>query len=242
MTLPAPFLCLATRRLGTRLPHPEFALEEPPGLLAAGGTLEPEILVAAYRRGIFPWSSADEPLLWWAPDPRTVIEPATIHVSRSLRRSLRRQPWRITLDQAFERVIRQCAAPRRNDAGTWLSPRMIAAYCELFSQGHAHSLECWMGEELVGGIYGVASGAVFCGESMFSRVTDASKVALYALCRRLQHWGYALLDCQVDSPHLARMGARDLPRREFCALLEDTGLAARVAPHAWQGDPYAGKA
>lgn len=234
------FLCLATQAVSDCLPAPELALTEPDGLLAAGGSLTPQVLVEAYERGIFPWFSPGQPVLWWSPDPRTVIDPDSLHVSRSLQRSLRRHAWRITLDREFPAVIRACAAPRPGADGTWLSPDMINAYDQLHRLGHAHSLECWRDDELVGGIYGVRAGAVFCGESMFSRVTDASKVAMLALCRRLRHWGFALLDCQVANSHLMSLGAREMPRHQFLQVLADTSLAAAVSPRAWQEDPIQG--
>jgi len=235
------FLCLATQTLSDRLPSPSLALTEPDGLLAAGGSLAPAVLREAYQRGIFPWFSEGQPLLWWSPDPRTVIEPASLHVSRSLQRSLRRHSWQITLDRAFGAVIRACAAPRAETAGTWLCEDMVAAYETLHRLGHAHSLECWREGALVGGIYGVRAGAVFCGESMFSRVTDASKVAMLALCRRLNHWGFALLDCQVANPHLMSMGSREVPRQDFLRVLADAALARAVSPQAWQMDPFEGR-
>lgn len=240
MTGASRFLCLATQTLTERLPPPELALSEPDGLLAAGGSLAPAVLMEAYQQGIFPWFSEGQPLLWWSPDPRTVIEPGSLHVSRSLRRSLRRHAWRITLDQAFGTVIRACAAPRSGTSGTWLCEDMISAYEGLHRLGHAHSLECWRDGALVGGIYGVWAGAVFCGESMFSRVTDASKVAMRALCRRLSHWGFALLDCQVVNPHLVSMGAREVPRQVFLRVLADTALANAVSLQAWRVDPLEG--
>lgn len=237
MTRRPPFFCFSTRQAQVELPSTRFALSDPPGLLAAGGDLAPATLQEAYARGVFPWSSRGEPLLWWAPDPRTVIEPSALHVSRSLARELTRIPWQITLNRCFERVIRACAAPRSEDGGTWLDADMIAAYCELHATGAAHSLEVWQGGELAGGIYGVAQGAVFCGESMFSRVRNGSKVALVALCARLVAWGYAVLDCQVDNPHLARMGAVAWPRARFEAALADSSPSRLTS---WQTDPFGG--
>ena len=195
-------------------PDPRHAPGDRP--LAVGGDLRPERLVQAYRRGIFPWYSAGGPILWWSPDPRTVIVPAELRISRRLGRRLRRNEFRTTENAAFAEVIEGCAAPRRNgDTSTWITPEMQAAYLELHEAGHAHSIECWQGETLAGGLYGVEVGSIFCAESMFSRVTDASKVALAVLCAK----GYALVDCQRPSEHLFRMGARLIARREFLALL-----------------------
>lgn len=219
------------------LPPVEFALAEPNGLLAIGGDLAPETLLAAYRQGAFPWYSPGQPLLWWSPDPRTVIRPEAFHVSRSLRRSLRRLPWQILVDADFEGVVRACAEPRKGATGTWLTPEMIEAYCALHRLGHAHSIECRLGGRLVGGVYGVAIGSVFCGESMFSRVPDASKVALYALCQRLHRTGFVLLDCQVENPHLVSLGAEPMARRAFCEILQATDNAIGVTADAWTDAP-----
>jgi leucyl/phenylalanyl-tRNA---protein transferase len=202
-------------------PFPAAALAEtdPNGLLAVGGDLSPGRLVNAYRSGIFPWFSAGDPILWWSPHPRTLLFPDQVRVSRSLRKTLRRRRLGVTMDRAFDRVIQACSGPRRDGAGTWLVPEMIAAYGELHRRGLAHSVEVWQEGDLVGGLYGVGLGRVFYGESMFSQVADASKVALVHLCRRLDDWGFALIDCQVLSDHLVRMGARQVPRETFLALL-----------------------
>ncbi|MGH8596251.1 MAG: leucyl/phenylalanyl-tRNA--protein transferase [Gammaproteobacteria bacterium] len=197
-----------------------------------GGTLAEETLVAAYRRGIFPWYSAGQPILWWSPDPRAILTPDDFHASRSLIRNLRRQPWRVTIDCEFAFVVQACAVPRRNQDDTWLTPAMQAAYLRLHRAGFAHSLECWLENELVGGIYGVAIGRIFFGESMFSRVDDGSKVALYALCRRLMRWGYRLLDCQIMSSHLERLGCSRLRREQFVAVVS-ANCALSVAQEAW---------
>ncbi|RMD79526.1 MAG: leucyl/phenylalanyl-tRNA--protein transferase [Gammaproteobacteria bacterium] len=213
---------------------PERALREPDGLLAVGGALSPRRLLEAYRRGIFPWYTEGQPVLWWSPDPRTVLFPERLHVSRSLRKTLRRGRFRVSFDRAFDAVIAACAEPRRGEPGTWLTPAMQAAYRRLHREHRAHSVEVWEdgpegstsegstpeGSTLVGGLYGVAIGRVFYGESMFSRRSDASKVALVHLVGRLRAWGYRLIDCQVDSPHLRRLGAEPIPRRRFLALLE----------------------
>lgn len=237
MSRSARFFCPATQSSSAQLPSPLLALREPNGLLAVGGTLDSEILLAAYRQGIFPWFSEGQPILWWSPDPRAIIRPEKFHVSRSLRRSLRRQPWRVTVDHAFGRVVDACAEPRRSEAGTWLSAAMIQAYGEFHRLDVAHSLECWLGDELAGGIYGVAVGNVFCGESMFSRATDGSKVALYALCQRLLNWGYKVLDCQIPNPHLQSLGAELLSRRMFCELLGEADNGATISAGAWQETP-----
>ena len=197
------------------------ALEDPDGLLCAGGDLSPARLLAAYRRGIFPWYAEGQPILWWSPDPRMVLLPAELRVSRSLRKSLRNRGFRITFDTAFDAVVSQCAdCGTRAFEGTWISPEMHRAYVELHRLGHAHSVEVWRDDRLVGGLYGLELGRVFFGESMFSVETDASKVALVhavgALCDR----GVVLIDCQVASRHLFTLGARLMPRAEFVGRLE----------------------
>lgn len=202
-------------------PPPESALRDPNGLLAMGGNLGAETLLAAYRRGIFPWFEAGQPPLWWSPDPRAVLYPEQIHISRSMARLRRRGGYRITTDQAFGAVIRGCAAPRSGASGTWILPEMVAAYEALHAAGHAHSVECWLDGELAGGLYGVAVGAVFSGESMFSARPNASKLALIHLARGLAIGGFRLIDCQLPNPHLTAMGARDIPRREFLDTLRE---------------------
>ncbi|MDZ7754446.1 MAG: leucyl/phenylalanyl-tRNA--protein transferase [Gammaproteobacteria bacterium] len=196
-------------------PDAELALREPNGLLAAGGDLSPQRLVAAYRRGIFPWYGDDQPILWWTPDPRTVLLPGTLRISRSLRKTLNRGIFEVTLDTAFEQVIAACAAPRGDDDGTWITREMFYAYNRLHRLGWAHSVECRQYGQLVGGLYGVGIGRVFFGESMFSRVSDASKVALVHLCRM----NYELIDCQIESDHLFRLGAQTMPRAQFLRQL-----------------------
>lgn len=212
-------------------PPPERAARDPNGLLAAGGNLAVATLRDAYRRGIFPWYEAGQPILWWSPDPRAVIFPDRVHVSRSLARELRRGRHRITCDQRFDAVIRACSAPRRTQTGTWILPEMIAAYTALHAAGDAHSVECWMDGELVGGLYGVAVGSVFCGESMFSARPDASKLALVHLARGLAAGGFTLIDCQVGNPHLDSLGAAEVPRRVFLAHLAQ----AREQTLSWPG-------
>lgn len=201
-------------------PHPDRALTEPDGLLAAGGNLTPRRLLRAYRMGIFPWYSADQPILWWSPDPRLVLLPECLKVSRSLRKTLRKGLFAITADTAFEQVVAACAGPRQGEPGTWITSEMFRAYCRLHRLGHAHSIETWQQGELVGGLYGVSLGRVFYGESMFSWISDASKIALVALTAQLQRWEFAVIDCQVTTAHLLSMGAVDIPRSSFLQLLE----------------------
>lgn len=208
--------------LGPRDPFPPVAsaLRDPNGLLAAGADLSPERLLDAYGRGIFPWSGDGDPLLWWSPDPRMVLWLEELHVSRSLRQRLRRGAYRVTLDTAFRDVMAGCAAPRADHDGTWITSWMLEAYGRLAALGHAHSIEVWEGRALAGGLYGVALGRMFFGESMFSRRPDASKVALVVLVRQLARWGFALVDCQLSTAHLASLGAREIPRAEFLSHVE----------------------
>jgi leucyl/phenylalanyl-tRNA--protein transferase len=218
-----------------RFPPVERALKHPNGLLAAGGDLSTRRLIEAYRNGIFPWSGEGEPLLWWSPDPRMVLFPSELKVPRSLRKRIARRDYQIRCDSAFVEVMRACAAPRRAGEGTWITGEMIAAYERLHRAGLAHSVETWIGGELAGGLYGVAIGRAFFGESMFTRVADASKIALVALVRQLERWGFGVIDCQVRSAHLARFGAREIPRAAFLR-----GLAELVnypqAAERWRFD------
>lgn len=215
----------------TLFPPVEKALSDPNGLLAFGGDLAPARLLAAYRAGIFPWYSPDEPILWWSPDPRAVLAPERLHLSRSMRKFVRKNPFRITLNQDFAAVIAACASGR--DEGTWISPAMIKAYCRLHALGHAQSVEVWQDEELVGGLYGIAQGALFCGESMFSTRDNASKCALIALVRHFTHHGGQLLDCQVLNAHTASLGATEMPRDDYLTVLRD--LQDRpLAAACWQ--------
>ena len=197
-------------------PPVERALAEPDGLLAAGGDLSPARLLAAYRRGIFPWYSDGEPILWWSPAMRTVFDTARPHVPRRVARWLRGCDWQIHADTDFSGVVRACAAPRARERGTWIGAAMIEAYERLHELGHAHSVEAWDGDRLVGGLYGVAIGRMFFGESMFSAETNGSKVALLAACHALAGWNHPLLDAQVASDHLFTLGAREMPRARFC--------------------------
>ncbi len=210
----------------TPFPEPAGAEREPNGLLAIGGDLTPMRLLNAYRRGIFPWFASGQPILWWSPDPRMVLYPADLRVSRSLRKTLRQGRYAVSMDQAFGQVINACAAPRCNATGTWLVPQMIAAYEQLHRLGFAHSVETWQDQRLVGGLYGVVLGRVFFGESMFSHAADASKVALAVLVARLRRQGFRLLDCQVYTAHLDSLGARTVPRAEFQTMVDSEAAAA----------------
>lgn len=202
-------------------PDVSTALAEPNGLLAAGGDLSPQRLLDAYRHGIFPWYSEGEPILWWSPDPRTVFATDRIHVSKRLRRWLRGCDWFIRADTAFVRVMRACAEPRAHQHGTWITRAMVAAYTQLHALGYAHSVEVYDAKgQLVGGIYGVALGRMFFGESMFSTASNGSKVALIALCHVLRDWNFPLLDAQVASPHLRTLGAYEMPRVAFVEQVE----------------------
>ena len=207
------------------MPFPPVAqaLQQPNGLLAVGGDLSPQRLLTAYRRGIFPWFGPGDPILWWSPDPRMVLFPPEFRISHSLRKTLRRHAYELRTDTAFEQVMRACAAPRdREGGGTWIVEEMIAAYCELHRLGHAHSVEVWRDDQLAGGLYGVALGAMFYGESMFSRKPDGSKIALAHLAAQWQRWyENGLIDCQMHTPHLASLGAREVPRTEFVARVQE---------------------
>jgi leucyl/phenylalanyl-tRNA---protein transferase len=215
-----------------RFPPPSEALTEPNGLLAAGGDLEPERLLAAYRRGIFPWYADGQPILWWSPDPRSVLRPDDVHVSRSLRRSIIKGGFELRIDTAFAQVIAGCAAPRHYGGSTWITADMAAAYARLHRLGWAHSFETWRDGELVGGLYGVAIGRVFFGESMFSRATDASKVAFVNLGSQLRARSFELIDCQVASAHVTSLGASSVPRAEFIARLDEY-CEPRGTPGTW---------
>lgn len=216
-------------------PDVEAALTEPNGLLAVGGDLSPQRLIMAYRQGIFPWYNEDQPILWWSPNPRAVLFPPNIKISRSLRKTINKKIYTVTFDQCFGDVISACAAPRDAHGGTWITSEIHQAYCLLHELGYAHSVETWHRGALVGGLYGIAIGRVFFGESMFSRMTDASKVALVALARQLHAWEYALIDCQVSSDHLASLGAAEIPRQRFIQLLNEwCNVKGQVAP--WHMD------
>lgn len=208
------------RRDSLDFPALERALREPNGLLAAGGDLSAERLIAAYRHGCFPWFSEGQPLLWWSPDPRTVLFPEEFHLSRSLAKLLRQQRYRVTFDQDFAAVIEGCAGPRAYADGTWITDSMRTAYLELHQRGLAHSVEVWDGEQLVGGLYGLAMGQLFFGESMFSRADNASKIGFATLVSKLRDWGFVLIDCQMPTRHLHSFGARPIARAEFARYLQ----------------------
>lgn len=200
-------------------PPADEAFDDPDGLLARGGDLSTERLILAYRSGIFPWYNEEQPILWWSPDPRCVLFPEDIHISRSLRKTLNQRRFQVTADQAFDRIIRLCATTRSE--GTWITDDMIASYYALHRQGVAHSIEVWdQHGELAGGMYGLAIGQCFFGESMFSLETNASKVLMVHLAHQLQGWGYRVIDCQVESDHLLSMGARTLPRQDFLSIID----------------------
>lgn len=205
-------------------PDVKLALHEPDGLLAVGGDLSIERLTSAYQKGIFPWYSEGQPILWWSPDPRMVLRPSEIKVSRSLAKTIRKNKFKITFDQNFREVISACSKPRiekgTEQSETWILNEMIEAYVKLHEAGYAHSVECWQDNKLVGGLYGVAIGDVFFGESMFSKVSDASKIAFVFLSNQLEKWGYELIDCQVYTSHLESLGAYMVPRDQFITFLE----------------------
>lgn len=215
-------------------PDPGLAMEEPNGLLAVGGDLSAERLIKAYRRGLFPWYSDGQPILWWSPNPRAVLFPERLNVSRSLKKVLRKGRYTVTYDTAFNEVVCACAGPRRGGPGTWITREMRHAYERLHGLGVAHSVECWRDKTLAGGLYGVALGRVFFGESMFYHQRDASKFAFVHLVHQLQRWGYALIDCQVSSDHLASLGAVDIERTAFLDLLGRWG-GEPAAARAWRG-------
>jgi leucyl/phenylalanyl-tRNA--protein transferase len=216
-------------------PSVDQAQCEPNGLLAVGGDLSQTRLLNAYRSGVFPWYSDGQPILWWSPDPRLILFPERLRVSRSLRKVLRNRGFRVSMDLDFPGVIRACAAPRQYEGETWITKEMLIAYESLHQAGHAHSVEVWLGEELVGGLYGVSTGSTFFGESMFSSERDASKVALVCLARQLSSWGYQMIDCQVYSEHLISLGAEQMPRSRFMSILRDS-IDEQPASNAWNRD------
>ena len=220
--------------LPDRFPDPCGALSDPNGLLALGGDLSPERLLSAYSQGIFPWFSEGEPILWWSPDPRCVFRTEALNIHRNLRRQLAGKQWRLTVDHAFEEVIRACAAPRSGDSGTWIMPAMIDGYSRLHALGHAHSVEVWEGQRLVGGIYGVAVGRLFCGESMFSAESGGSKIALIALADLLRGMDFPLIDTQVSNAHTLLLGALEMPRQDY---LQDVELLGQLPGYvgSWSG-------
>jgi leucyl/phenylalanyl-tRNA--protein transferase len=218
-----------------QFPAPDRALREPNGLLAAGGELTPDWLLAAYSLGIFPWFSEGEPILWWSPDPRMVVFPAELRLTRSLLKTLKSGRFEVRCDTAFAQVMRECAAPRDGAAGTWISPQIQAAYCYMHELGWAHSVESWRDNVLVGGLYGLAIGRVFYGESMFHRETDASKVAFAHLTRHLEAQNYAVIDCQMTTAHLASLGGREISRANFVSGLSEWARE-NVAAARWPAD------
>lgn len=209
-------------------PSPNQAMSSPNGLLAAGGDLTPKRLLTAYRSGIFPWYEAGQPLLWWSPDPRAVLKPGGLKISRSLGKRLRQGSFRVFVDRDFAAVIAACAEPRRYEGGTWITSEMIAAYVELHRQGHAHSIECYVEDQLVGGLYGIGIGSMFFGESMFHRTTDASKVAFAHLARMVFEAGGPLIDCQLENDHLMSLGCELISRDVFLEQLKDLDLAPAI--------------
>lgn len=210
-------------------PPVHLAMRDPNGLLAIGGDLSTHRLLRAYGQGIFPWYNPDEPILWWCPDPRAVLEPAGLKMSRSYRKAVQRGDYAVTMDRAYPEVLAACAGARAHSRGTWLGDDMREAYRALHAQGHAHSVEVWRQGELIGGLYGVSVGFAFFGESMFSRADDGSKIALYWLCEQLKSWGYGLIDCQVSSAHLGSLGATDLSRNDFLSRLAPLTQTPRAA-------------
>lgn len=214
-------------------PPVRSALDNPNGLLAIGGCLSTARLINAYQQGIFPWYNPGEPILWWSPNPRLALFPEQLHVSHSLAKTLRKNIFQITFDQCFTQVMQACAEPRSYATGTWINQEMLAAYRQLHQQGLAHSVEVWYEDSLVGGLYGVAIGQVFFGESMFHTRTDASKVAFVTLVQHLQVWRYQLIDCQVQTGHLMSFGAQEIQRRQFIKLLNQY-CEGRPSANAWQ--------
>ncbi|MEE4291234.1 MAG: leucyl/phenylalanyl-tRNA--protein transferase [Cycloclasticus sp.] len=211
------------------------ALKEPDGLLAAGGSLSPQRLLSAYRCGIFPWFENGQPILWWSPNPRMVLKPKDVHISRSLKKVINNNQYSCTFDKAFSDVILACSATREGQNGTWITASMIHAYETLFTLGHAHSIEVWSADKLVGGLYGIAIGQVFFGESMFSLQSNASKVGFAYLCRQLNEWNYQLIDCQVHSKHLQSLGATTISRGDFAQQL-DLYCLQNTSKKAWVAD------
>ncbi|MCI0668021.1 MAG: leucyl/phenylalanyl-tRNA--protein transferase [Methylococcaceae bacterium] len=226
---------LNAKNANQEFPDPESALIEPDGLLAVGGCLSPRRLINAYRKGIFPWFNHGDPILWWCPDPRLVLTPSEIRISRSLRKILRKKEYAVTFDQAFHEVIKACAAPRSETPGTWITEPMIRAYLQLHKLGFAHSAEAWYRNRLAGGLYGVAIGRAFFGESMFYRRSNASKAAFAVLAGKLARWNYAIIDCQVRTEHLASFGGREIPRKQFVESIAGY-CEESVAVDAWTSE------
>jgi len=216
-------------------PDVDLALDEPNGLLAVGGDLSPQRLLAAYKNGIFPWFSDDQPILWWSPNPRSVMKLDDFKISKSLKKTLSKKTFHVTMDTAFNDVISECSSMRKDGFGTWITNDMLDAYKELHKQGYAHSVECWYDQQLVGGLYGLSIGHAFFGESMFTRKTDASKVAIAHLVQQLKQWQFDFIDAQVSSEHITSLGAKDISRRQFLSELQQTlKLPSRIG--RWQFD------
>jgi leucyl/phenylalanyl-tRNA--protein transferase len=215
-------------------PPIDQAIDDPNGLLAAGGSLSKERLIDAYRSGIFPWYSPGEPILWWSPDPRCVVIPDQIHISRSMRKRLKKKDYTVVFDRNFSGVMDACSAPRKDAEGTWISDQMKLAYNALHKEGVAHSVEVYINDELVGGLYGLSMGKLFFGESMFSRAKDSSKIAFILMVEQLQKWGYALIDCQVSNDHLFSLGAIEISRESFQLYLDR--YIDSPSPPNWQFD------
>ncbi len=227
---------IAENILAEEFPDISHALSEPDGLLAIGGVLNPNLLLDAYRKGIFPWYSEGQPVMWWSPNPRCVLFPDDLKISRSLKKSIRKDDYVVTFDQAFSDVVKSCAEPRLDSPGTWITQSIIKNYQLLHESGHAHSVECWHGETLVGGLYGIAIGKIFFGESMFSHVADASKICLAHLVHLVEKLEYDLIDCQVTSEHLKSLGAKLIPRNEFSDILAVSCREIHAkSEHSW---PY----
>ncbi|MDO8463936.1 MAG: leucyl/phenylalanyl-tRNA--protein transferase [Gallionella sp.] len=224
---------------GAPFPPVERALRLPNGLLAAGGDLSVARLLEAYRHGIFPWFNPGDPILWWSPDPRMVLIPGEFKISRSFAKVLRNGAYEVRYDTAFEQVMRGCAAPRDGHCGTWIHEDMIAAYCELHRMGYAHSVETWIEGKLAGGLYGVCIGRMFYGESMFSHASSASKISLAHLSRQLERWEFGMIDCQMNTPHLASLGASEIPRNEFIARLQELVNCAPITHWKFDTDLFA---
>jgi leucyl/phenylalanyl-tRNA--protein transferase len=222
---------------GDPFPPHNQALRDPNGLLAAGGDLSPARLIDAYSHGIFPWFNADEPILWWSPDPRMVLFPAELKVSRSLKKVIRNREYEVRLDSAFSEVMRGCAQARQGQSGTWITPVMIEAYTQLHNMGVAHSAETWVDGKLAGGLYGLALGRMFYGESMFTEVNDASKIAFVHLVWQLKRWGFGMIDCQMKTAHLATFGATEIPRTDFMRRVSNL-IQYSPAPISWQFDAH----
>ena len=215
-------------------PPIEEALDNPNGLLAMGGDLEPLRVIEAYRRGIFPWYQDEQPILWWSPDPRAILVPGQHRISRSLRRTMRRENFRLSINTAFSDVIKRCAALRTGSDGTWITDEMIDTYTQLHERGIAHSIEAWSENDLAGGLYGVGIDGVFSGESMFHERTDASKIAFVTLSEQLANWGWRLIDCQIANDHLESLGSTSMPRSEFKALLGSAPSARIETQLDWE--------